>query len=187
MLVFGVDASVLSHAELAYADTVDLHGPDELAVVHRALSEQLPNLKLDVILALLRSTGWDPDYVSRCVPALLDELPNAPQRLGLEMVQGIQQAWDQYYPIGESTDVPFGIGVLLYSLERYEPALEFFERSLHDVGEDPRTTLNLAMTTYRLERREETLHWLDRTLQLDPDNELAQKMRPDVAAELAGQ
>jgi hypothetical protein len=187
LLVFGVQPGVVSHAELGYADTVDLHGPDELAVVHRALSEQLPHLKLDVILALLRSTGWDPDYLSRCVPALLDELPTAPQRLRLELVQGIQQAWDLYYPIGESTDVPFGIGALLYSLERYSEALEFFARSLHDFGEDPRTTLNLAMTTYRLDRREETLHWLDRTLQLDPNNELAQTMRPDVAAELAGE
>jgi tetratricopeptide (TPR) repeat protein len=186
MLAFGVEPGPVSYAELAYDDTIDRHGPDELSLVNRGLAEQLPNLKLDVMLGLLRSTGWDPDYLSRCVPALLEELPSAPQRLHPEIVYGIQQAWDLYYPIGESTDVPFGIGALLYGLERYEPALEFFNRSLRDFGEDPRTTLNLAMTTYRLERREETLQWLDRTLQLDPDNELAKNMRPDVAAELAG-
>jgi hypothetical protein len=185
MLAFGVEPGPVSYAELAYDDTIDRHGPDELSLVNRGLAEQLPNLKLDVMLGLLRSTGWDPDYLSRCVPALLEELPSAPQRLHPEIVYGIQQAWDLYYPIGESTDVPFGIGALLYGLERYEPALEFFNRSLRDFGEDPRTTLNLAMTTYRLERREETLQWLDRTLQLDPDNELAKNMRPDVAAELA--
>jgi hypothetical protein len=38
---------------------------------------------------------------------------------------------------------------------------------------------------YRLGRRAETLEWLDRTLRLDPDNELARAMRPDVAAELS--
>ncbi|MBV9597553.1 MAG: SAM-dependent methyltransferase [Chloroflexi bacterium] len=185
-LIFGLEpGGGASQAELAYADTVDLHGPDELAVVHRAVAERLPDLKLDVVLGLLRGTGWDPDYLSRCVPALLEALPSAPDRLRREMFDGIQQAWDQYYPIGERDDVPFGIGVLLYSLERYLEALQFFERSLRDFGEDPRTTLNLAMTSYRLERRAETLQWLDRTLELDPSNELAQAMRPDVAAELA--
>jgi tetratricopeptide (TPR) repeat protein len=185
ILISGLPAADgVSHTELAYADTIDLHGPDELAVISRALSERLPDLELDVILALLRATGWDPDYLSRCVPALLEALPSAPNRLRAEMLAGIGQAWDLYYPIGEPDDVPFGVGVLLYALERYPEALEFFERSLHDFGEDPRTTLNLAMTNYRLNRRAESLRWLDRTLELDRDNELAQAMRPDVAAEL---
>jgi hypothetical protein len=184
VLVFGVESSRVSQTELAYADTIDLHGPDELAVVDRALAERLPDLKLDVVLALLRSTGWDPDYLSRCVPALLEALRSAPQRLRLELWHGIQQAWDAYYPIGEADDVPFGLGVLLYSLERYAEAMEFFERSLRDFGEDPRTTLNLAMTCYRLDRRPDALHWLDRTLELDPDHELAQSMRADLAAEV---
>ncbi len=181
MLLYGLPTDAASHAELAYADTVDLHGPDELAVVSRALSEQLPDLKLEVMLGLLRVTGWDPDFLSLCLTALLDVLPSAPNRLRLELLHGLGQAWDQYYPIGEPADVPFGIGVLLYGLEHYAEALEFFERSLSEFGEDPRTTLNLAMTTYRLDRREATLHWLDRTLELDPDNEIAHSMREDVA------
>jgi hypothetical protein len=187
ILAFGLDEGSDSYTERAYADTIDLHGPDELSLVNRVLAEQASSLSLDVLLALLRSTGWDPDYVSRCVPVLLEALPSAPARLRLELLGGIRQAWDQYYPIGEPNDVPFGLGVLLYSLERYPEALEFFDLSLRDFGADPRTTLNLAMTTYRLGRRTETLEWLDRTLELDPDNELAQGMRPDVAAEIQDQ
>jgi tetratricopeptide (TPR) repeat protein len=185
MLVYGLEPdTAISHAERAYADTIDLHGPDELAVACRALSEQLPNLKLEVMLALLRLTGWDPDFLSLCLTALLDALPSAPNRLRLELLDGLSQAWDQYFPIGEPADVAFGIGVLLYALEQYETALEFFERSLAEFGEDPRTTLNLAMTSYRLERREASLAWLDRTLALDPTHEVAFSMREDVAAEL---
>jgi tetratricopeptide (TPR) repeat protein len=180
ILVYGLDRDTLSHAERAYADFVDLHGPDELAVVSRALSEQLPNLKLEVMLGLLRVTGWDPDFLSLCLTALLEVLPSAPERLRLELLGGLRQAWDHYYPIGEPADVPFGIGVLLYALGHYAEALEFFERSLSEFGEDPRTTLNLAMTTYRLDRREDTLRWLDRTLELDPNHELAQHMREDI-------
>jgi tetratricopeptide (TPR) repeat protein len=75
--------------------------------------------------------------------------------------------------------------VLLHTLARYSEALGFFELSLRDFGDDPRTTLNLALSLYHLQRLPEALAWLDRTLALDPSNEIAVKMRPSVADELA--
>jgi tetratricopeptide (TPR) repeat protein len=142
------------------------------------------NLKFEAILALLRATGWDSEYLGKCVPFLIETLPNAEARLRLDLLEGIQRAWEQYYPIGETDDVPFGLGALLYTLERYPEALGFFERSLEQFGEDPRTTLNIALTLYHMQRLSESLVWLDRTLALDPSNELAREMRPSVAAEL---
>ena len=32
------------------------------------------------------------------------------------MLRGVQLAWEQYYPIGEPDDVPFGLGVVLYEM-----------------------------------------------------------------------
>src|SRR5207248_2204460 len=139
----------------------------------------------EAVLALLRTAGWDSEYVVRCVPALLDALPRAEVRLRQEVLRGIQLAWEQYYPIGESDDLPFGLGVLSFTLERYADAVEFFELSLRQFGDDPRTTLNLALSLYRLRRLPETLSWLDRTLEHDPSNDMALSMRPSVAAELA--
>jgi tetratricopeptide (TPR) repeat protein len=185
MLLFGSPGAAFSDADLAYEDTIDQHGPDELSMLSRALAEHLPTLKLEAVLALLRTTGWDSDYVVRCVPLLIEALPTAPDRLRQEVLLGVQLAWTQYYPIGEPDDLPFGLGALLYTLERYAEALEFFERSLQEFGEDPRTTHNLALTLYRLQRLPETLLWLDRTLALDPANELASTMRTSVAAELS--
>jgi tetratricopeptide (TPR) repeat protein len=185
MLLFGEPGVSFSETELAYEDTIDQHGPDELSMLCRALAEHLPKLKLDAVLALLRTTGWDSDYVVRCVPFLMEALPTAGERLRQELLHGIQLAWAHYYPIGEPDDLPFGLGVLLHALEHYPEALEFFERSLQQFGEDPRTTLNVALTLYRLQRLPETVQWLDRTLALDPANEYARSMRPSVAAELA--
>ena len=174
-----------AHTDQAFADTIDLHGPDDLAVLARSVAEAIPNLSFDVILALLRTTGWDTDYLMRSVPRLIEVLPGAEQRLRHEVPLGIQLAWDQYYPIGEQDDVPFGLGALLYTLERYAEALEFFEISFRDFGEDPRTTINLALTHYRLGHLSESLRWVDRTLALDPEHEMARNMRPDIVADLA--
>jgi tetratricopeptide (TPR) repeat protein len=181
MFVFGTSDT---QVDQAYADAIERHGPDEVAVLARATAEHLASLKFDAILALLRMTGWDSDYVLRSVPRLIEELPTAEDRLRDELLRGIHIAWEQYFPLGEPDDLPFGLGALLYTLEHHTEALEFFEISLRDFGEDPRTTVNLGLTLYRLGRLAESLHWLDRTLALDPDHELAARMRPDVAAEL---
>jgi hypothetical protein len=182
MLLFGLlDAP---HTSQAYTNTVDRHGPDDLSVVSRGLAEHLETLPFEMILALLRTTNWDSDYVLRAVPKLIELLPQAEDRLRREVVRGIHVSWDRYFPIGEQQDLPFGLGAILYTLEQYAEALDFFQISLRDFGDDPRTTVNLALTLYRLGRLGECLEWLDRTLVLDPEHELALRMRPDVAAEL---
>jgi tetratricopeptide (TPR) repeat protein len=171
--------------ELAYADVIEQQGPDALSLLTGAVGEHAVPLSFEALLALLRTVGWDSDYIVRCVPSLLDALPKAENRLRQEVLDGIQLAWAQYYPIGEADDVPFGLGVLSFTLERYADALEFFELSRRQFGDDPRTTLNLALSLYRLQRLPEAMAWLDRTLELDPANEIALEMRPSVANELA--
>jgi hypothetical protein len=184
MLLFP-DESAFPETDLAYADTIEHHGPDDLSLLTGAITDHSVPISLDAVLALLRTVGWDSDFVVRSIPALLEALPKADARLRHAIVTGIHQAWDQYYPIGESDDLPFGLGVLLYELDHHQQAQQFFERSLHDFGEDPRTTLNLALTLHRQNRLPDALHWLDRTLALDPTNATAQDLRQALAAELA--
>jgi len=186
MLMFDPQPQAMfPETELAYADVIEQHGPDALSLLTGAVGEHAVPLSFEAVLALLRTAGWDSEYVVRSIPALLDALPTAEERLRQEVLAGIQLAWEQYYPIGESDDLPFALGVLCFTLERNADAVEFFELSLRHFGDDPRTTLNLALSLYRLQRLAETLSWLDRTLQLDPSNEIALQMRPSVAAELA--
>jgi putative S-adenosyl-L-methionine-dependent methyltransferase len=183
MLRFG-SADLSSEADGAYTTAIDQHGPDNLSIMTRLLAEHLDTLPYDAVLAMLRTTGWDSDYVLRAVPRLIELLPHMEDRLHPEVLRGIRTTWEQYFPLGEQDDLPFGLGALLYTLQHYQEALEFFQISLRDFGEDPRTTVNLALTLYRLGRLAESLEWLDRTLALDPEHELALQMRPDVAAEL---
>lgn len=184
MLLFGSPSDTFEQTNTAYSTAIDLHGPDAIAVLARALAEHAPTLGFDALLGLLRTTSWDPDYLLRCVSRLIEELPTAEQRLRNEVLDGLRTAWDLYFPLGDKDDVPFAIGAVLYTLEQYEDALHFFEISLRDFGEDPSTTMNVALVMYRLGRLPETLHWLDRTLALDPEHETARNMRADVEADL---
>ncbi len=184
-LLFGPPAADFAETEAAFSTSIDQHGPDDLTIIARAVGEHLENMNLEQILALLRTSGWDSTFVYRSVSRLLDLLPDANPRLRAEVLDGLHQTSEQYFPIGEPDDLPFALGVLLYAIEQYSEALGFFQLSLDNFGQDPRTTLNLALTYYRLDRLAESLVWLDRTLELDPSNEIASNMRPDVAGDLA--
>ncbi|HEY2594039.1 MAG TPA: tetratricopeptide repeat protein, partial [Chloroflexota bacterium] len=74
------------------------------------------------------------------------------------------------------SDLPAGLGVLLYTIGDYARALEYFLHSLEFVGMDPRTIYNVALSLNRLERRAEARAWLEKTLELDPAHEKARQM-----------
>ena len=147
------------------------------------LANQAESMNRGQLLAFLRSTAYDPDYFVRCLPLLLDSLPDVSWPGASDIRDAAQQAWEAYYPMGNTDDIsdlPAGLGVLLYTIGDYAEALEFFLRSLELVGMDARTTFNVALCLNRLGRPTESIEWLDRTLELDPGNEKAQAMRAEI-------
>jgi len=181
--ILGQSATDFAEAELAYDEAIGQTGPDDLAVTTRMLANQAESMNRGQLLAFLRSTACDPDYFVRCLPLLLDSLPDVSWPGAADVRDAAQQAWEAYYPMGNTddmSDLPAGLGVLLYTIGDYAEALEFFLRSLELVGMDARTTFNVALCLNRLERPSEAIEWLDRTLELDAGNEKAQAMRAEL-------
>jgi len=177
--VLGRSATDFAETTLAYDEAIGQTGPDEFFVNTRVLADQVQSMNRGQLLAFLRSTGSDPDYVVRCLPLLLDSLPEISWSGAQDVRLVAQEAWDMWYPMGDDSDLsdlPSGLGVLLYTIGDYARALEHFLQSLELVRMDPRTTFNVALCLNRLERRSEAREWLDRTLELDPSSEKAREM-----------
>lgn len=79
-------------------------------------------------------------------------------------------------------DLGFSFSALLFKMEDYRRALDYFERSLQLVGMNPSTTFNIALCLYRMGCLAESIVWIDRTLELDPVNESTREMRVTVRA-----
>jgi tetratricopeptide (TPR) repeat protein len=182
--VLGQSASGFGETALAYDDAVAQGGPDDFFSLTRYIAGQFESMPVDDLLAFLRSTGWDSNFFVDCLPFMLDKLQGASAKTRDNMYRAIAEAWDVYYPIGEGRDLGFGFGALLFRMEDYTLALEYFQRSLQLVGAFPQTTLNIALCLYRLGRVSETVEWLDRTLELDPESAQANDMRATILAEL---
>jgi tetratricopeptide (TPR) repeat protein len=178
--VLGDVAAGFPETALAYEDAIAQGGPDDFFMLTRVIADRFASMKRDDLLAFLRSTGWDSDYFVQCVPFLLESLQSVSAAAREDVTRAIEEAWDVYYSIGEGGDLGdlgFSFGALLFTMEDYPRALDYFQRSLQFVGLDPKTTLNIAVCLYRLGRLAESVEWIDRTLELDPTNESAQEMR----------
>jgi tetratricopeptide (TPR) repeat protein len=102
-----------------------------------------------------------------------------------DLRRALEEAWQQYYPMGQgadAADLAFEFGVLLYTIGELASALDYFLHSLALFGEDARTTFNIALCLCRLDRAPEALEWLDRTLALDPTAEQAQELRATITS-----
>jgi tetratricopeptide (TPR) repeat protein len=184
--MLGQSAGDFVETALAYDAAIGQAGPDDFSVITRMLSEHVESMNRGQLLSFLRSTAFDPDYVSRCLPLLLNSLPDMSWPGADDVRQVATESWEMYYPMGDTSDIsdlPAGLGVLLYTLGDYAQALEYFLRSLELVGMDPRTTFNIALCLNRLDRRSEAVEWLERTLELDPSSDKARAMLADVRAE----
>jgi tetratricopeptide (TPR) repeat protein len=164
---------------LAYDAAIGQDSPDDFSVMTRLLTDRVETMNRSQLLAFLRSTAFDPDYFVRCVPLLLDSLPDVSWAGAQDIRLAADEAWEMYYPIGDTSDMsdlPAGLGVLLYTIGDYARALEYFLHSLEFVGMDARTTYNVTLCMNRLQRPAEARTWLEKTLELDPEHEKAREM-----------
>ena len=68
-----------------------------------------------------------------------------------DLRHALYETYDRHYPVPGEEDLPFAIATVLYELEDYEDAIEFFEASLEQHGPDPATERNIAICESRLD------------------------------------
>ena len=134
-----------AETRLAFDQAMEHFGADDfstLAYGLRPLSEQLD---LQQLLAFLRLSGWDPQMLADCVPALWQRIDTADAALRQELVAVIGRAWENYFHLGEQRDVPFLLGCLLYGLNEHGRALELFDASRRLYGDSATTCWNMGL------------------------------------------
>jgi tetratricopeptide (TPR) repeat protein len=68
-----------------------------------------------------------------------------------DLRHAIYETYDRHYAVPGEGDLPFAIGLLLYEMEDYEDALEFFEASLEQHGSDAATEHNISLCESQLD------------------------------------
>jgi tetratricopeptide (TPR) repeat protein len=132
----------------------------------------------------LRLSGWDSNVLMACELAMHAHLEKATDAERDDLANALEQVWDLYLPIGEQEDIAFGIGTLMFGMQRNARALAYFERSRAIWGPYPATAYNAALCHKRLGATQDALRLLDEALELDPDYTAAADARRQLIAEL---
>lgn len=183
LLLMG-DSISYDDTRLAYHDSIEQWGPDELFTLRPIVESHVDDLTAEQILSYLRLNRWDPHVFVICFPTLHKRLDDPKvERLFPDIREAALLTWSLYYHMGETHDVPFCVGVILFRIGSYEDAIRLFELSLALFGQDASTFFNLATCYFRLGRRDQALTYVKQTLDLAPDFGPAREMQRHIESD----
>ena len=166
----GLPDAALKRTKRMFADKVESFGPLDFLNLRNAITEATPRDKrsLRLCLELLRLSHWDAEVLYEFADPLATGSENVSAKEKREIFVTLSKVWANYFPIGETKDVPFEIARILFRLEYYEPSLTFYEESLRLFGTHKMTFHNMGLCYYYLRRLEQAKASFEKSLELDP-------------------
>ncbi len=128
----------------AYAAAIATFGPDDYFSLRKGV-EPREDLSLEQAMALARLGRGDATQLQRLTPMLRRHVPEADLEVREDLIALVDQAWAQYFHIGEQEDFPFTAGTLYLCCGAFERAITMFETSLRLYGPDEATLQNLEV------------------------------------------
>lgn len=171
----GLERSELTRTSRAFTDRVDRFGPLDFFNLKQAILTSVSDKNLRLCLELMRMAHWDPDILYDVAEPLCASLDGAITLHKRELFLALARTWKNYFPIGESRDVPFELARVLFRMEYFEQALHFYEESLRLCGKHKMTYFNMGLCEYYLRRLEAARDCFEQALEMDPDYGIARE------------
>lgn len=172
-LLMLADPTHYAEAQLAYRRHVQDFGPDSFYTITKHARKTIPEMEADDILAYLRLSRHDSHQFGRYLPRLLELAPDFDAATRGDVIAAIERVWEMYFPLGEDLDLANRIAALLYAMNDYPRALDYFERSMEIYGADTGTLYNIACCYQLLGEDAVAAAVLHKVLEHDPENESA--------------
>jgi hypothetical protein len=161
--------TIYSRTCYAWADTMDIFGPENFSSLQRCVSEEIPNASLRVVISLIRMSNWDPDVFFKFKQTLIDKSPSAPPKLQADIYRDIRRIYERYFPLQPAKDIAFELGRICMGLKRYTEAVQLFIASQRQCGEHHITSYNIGICLFHMNALDTALVCFERTLYLKPD------------------
>lgn len=133
-----------AHLQTALNNLLVANSPGDQFTLKKAIERNYTDLSFDEVLAYVRHSQYDPKALRRGLPRLQATIAGAGRQQMQQLLGLIEQVWLNYYPLGESPDLAFMLGSLLYEANVFARAKFFFEESIRLYGDDEGTRNNIA-------------------------------------------
>jgi hypothetical protein len=149
--LFGDPPGGYAETRLAYGEAIERFSPDDLFILAEGIERTATQLSVAELVAALRLSGWDAFMLLGVSNALLERAGSADAAVQEDLRHALFETYDRHYAVPGDGDLPFAIGLLMYEMQDYEDALEFFEASLEQHGPDAATEHNIALCEAQLD------------------------------------
>jgi hypothetical protein len=169
-LLFMENAASLRSVHIAYGKYVAEAGPDDYFLLFNLLMDEAEKMPLSTVLSALRVSLYDSHQLNRYLPrltALADDMKTMDK---IDVVNVLNICWDNYYPLGEYSDLANRIAMLLYKMDIYDWAIYYFNISMNIYGDDIGTLFNMAACYYQMGDEKNCMLLLRKVLEHAPDN-----------------
>ncbi len=170
---FVVGDLAVPETRLRYATHVAEGGVDDVFESRRL---DVASLTISQALAVLRLSGWDSHVFLSMLGPLLELAPGTVGTDRVDLARALGKVWEAWFPIGESADVAFCIGLLLSAIGSHRDALGYFERSHEQRGANSNAYLASALAHQGLCEPDEALKCLTKALELEPTLDAARSL-----------
>lgn len=119
--------------------------------------------------AFVRLNLADPQALAACANKLAGVLPRLNFSEGSDLVELLGRTWENDYHFPGGPNLTFWLGHLSYGIGRFEPALDFFQRTIDRYGRDEVLLFLKGNCLDALGRREEACECYQQALSIKPD------------------
>jgi hypothetical protein len=148
--VFLFGEAPFAETRLAYDEAIERFGPEDFSTLSEGVEQAADALTVPELVALLRLSGWDAFTLLGVADALRECAGDADPAAQEDLRAALYEIYDRHYPVPGEGDLPFAIATVLYAMEDYEDALEFFEASLEQHGPHEATHKNIELCEAQL-------------------------------------
>ncbi|HEY8037544.1 MAG TPA: tetratricopeptide repeat protein [Methylobacter sp.] len=163
-------ASEHEQTRRVWEERIQDFSPGEYLAVSQHARAHISEMGLSTMLAYVRLGLFDSHLFAHYLPRLRELAPEFDTEERSRVGALIDEVWAMYFPLGEDRDLPYGMACLLYEMDDYPRALQYFERSLGIYGPHTGTYYNMAVCYHLLNQPEQALPLLQRLLETDPGN-----------------
>lgn len=156
-------------------------GPDNFFLVRPLLGG---SESVESMLACLRLTHFDPVLLVELLPRLLETLPGVPDQGRDEVERVLLRVWDNWFPIGEPTDLALCLGLAFSAMDRFARAADFLELSVKEHPDSAPAAFAMGVARRGLRDLEVARRWADRALEIEPGFSQARALRAVLVDEM---
>lgn len=169
-LLFMKNAASLRLIPAAFRKYIAETGPDDYYAVYNQLYELSDTMNLSSVLSVIRISLYDSHQLNRYLPRLNTLAGEMSELDKIDVINLLNRCWENYYPLGEYSDLAHRIAMLLYEMDVYDWALYYFNLSIHIYGDDTGTLFNMAACYFQLGQAAHCKELLEKVLENDPSN-----------------